>query len=367
MLPTRIWFGVAAREHLAGEVKALGIRCPLIVSDQGIAEAGLLDDLRVPSTCVTYTGLHTNPSEAEIVAGARLYQRSQCDGIIAVGGGSVIDAAKLIGLLVSHTDPLDRYDDAVGGGERITRSLPPTIAVPTTAGTGSEVGRAALVMLGQPARKALIRSDFLMPTVAIVDPELTVGLPPLLTAATGMDALSHCIEELFSPRYHPLINTLAAEGVRLIWRHLPRAVADGEDLEAREAMMQASIFAGLGFAKGLGPVHALSHPLASLGAHHGMVNGILLPHVYRFNAVAAPAVDEQIRNILEADRGDEALTALIRDCNLPDRLAEVGLLGEDIPRMASMAVAERAQETSPRALTFDDACGLYRDALQGRS
>ena len=279
---TAIDFGPGEIATLATAVAELGISRPLLVSDHGIEAAGLLERARrhLPASTPAFLDTPPNPTEGAVLAALAAYQAGGCDGVVAVGGGSPIDLAKGVALLATHRGPLEPYAAIYGGLDRIG-PVAPVIAVPTTSGTGAEVGRAALLTL-EDGRKLGFISPHLIPKLAICDPELTLGLPPALTAATGLDALSHCIETFLSPRFNPPAEAIALDGAARIWASLPGAFADGADLAARTEMMMGALQGGLSFQKGLGAVHALSHPLGAvpgLSLHHGTLNAILLPAV----------------------------------------------------------------------------------------
>ena len=227
--------------------------------------------------------------EKNVEDGLEAYRRGNCDGVIGLGGGSPLDAAKAIRLVATHPFPLEQYDDQLDGAARIHANVPPMIAIATTAGTGSEVGRSTVIILEATDRKTVIFSPHLMPNVALADPELTLGMPPKITAGTGLDALTHNVEAYLALGYHPLCDAIALQGAKLAIQNLPRAVQDGNDLEARSNMMMAAMMGAVAFQKGLGAVHSLAHPLSSIAhLHHGTTNGILLPHVLEFNRSVLP-------------------------------------------------------------------------------
>src|SRR4051812_14622658 len=278
---TTIRFGCGVLSEIPEDLAALSVRRPLIVTDKGVRAAGLLERLfavmpsGMPQT--VFDDVPSNPTEAAAHAALARYRDHACDGLVALGGGSPIDLAKAVALLATHPEPLAQYAAIEGGLGRITDRVAPSIAIPTTAGTGSEVGRAALINLAD-GRKLGLVSPHLIPKRAICDPDLTLGLPPHLTAATGMDALSHCIETFLSPRFNPPAEAIALDGAGRIMRHLERGVADGADREARSELMMGALEGGLTFQKGLGAVHALSHALGSLkkpALHHGKLNAVL--------------------------------------------------------------------------------------------
>jgi 4-hydroxybutyrate dehydrogenase len=370
---TRIHFadGVV-EEALAAELDDLGIRRPLLATDQRVAAAGLLerveDALPASLTPVVFEGSPARPSEAAAVKLAGLYRQSGCDGLVALGGGTIIELAKVVALLVSHDGPLGSF--AVGGGRLglIRDVLPPMIAIPTTAGSGAEVVRGADVALenGQTLR---LRSAYLIPKVAICDPTLTLSLPPALTAGTGMDALSHCIETFLATAYNPPADGIALDGIGRAARHLERAVEHGRNLTARREMMAAALDGALAVQKGLGGVHAISHALGALDGyrlHHGTLNAVLLPHLIEFNA---PAVGERYAAIKRAmglgrraDLADQ-LRQLTRRLGLPTSLGALGIDRAALERAAPQAERDPANRTNPRRARREDYLALMQAAL----
>jgi alcohol dehydrogenase class IV len=369
---TRIQFGPGALSCLAQELASLGARAPLLVTDRGVVTAGLAARVTamLPVQAPVFDETPGNPTETAMRQAAAAYVKGACDSIVAVGGGSSIDLAKAVALIVSHPEPLAQYAAILGGVPRITAAMPPVIAIPTTAGTGSEVGRAALITLDD-GRKLGFISPHLIPNLAICDPELTLGLPPLLTAATGMDAISHCIETFLSPRFNPPADAIALDGLARALRWLPQAVADGGDLTARSEMMMAALQGGLCFQKGLGAVHAMSHPLGGLDAprlHHGTLNAVIMPAVLRMNAPYAEAKYGRLRAAIglepEAD-----LAAFVTDLNrrlgLPANLAAMGVPDDCLPRMVEGAVLDHSSATNPRPMTAADYALLFDQAMAG--
>ena len=356
--PNRILFGTGARRLLADELHRLSIARPLVVTDQGLVAAGIVADVVASlPTAAIYAGVQPNPTEADVLAGLDRYRTERCDGIVGLGGGSALDAAKAIRLLTTHPGPLADYDLTAGGGERITADMPPMAALPTTAGTGSEAGRGTLIQLPQTGRKTIALSAHLLPSVALCDPELTLGLTPGLTAGTGMDALTHCIESYLSTTPHPICDGIALEGLRFVSRGLESAVQDGSSLAAREALMMGALLGGISFHKGLGVVHSLSHALGAEGrAHHGTLNAILLPHALRFNREAAmPRLAELASRLGLGRAGDGpahfiTLTELVlARLPLPRRLGKVdGLRHDRIPEYARLAMLDHCHRTNPR-------------------
>jgi 4-hydroxybutyrate dehydrogenase len=378
--PTRIIFGSGAIGHLAESVRGLGISRPLVVTDPGVAACGLLKRVagRLKAAGLEWAmfdGVEGNPTESSVYPGVEVYQGQRCDGIIALGGGSAIDAAKAIRLKATHTLPLEDYDDVKNGADLITANVPPMVAIPTTAGTGSEVGRSTVITLKATGRKTVIFSPHLLPNIAIADPELTFGLPPHLTAATGMDAMTHNLEAYLSLGYHPMCDAIGLKGVELVHRNLPLAVRDGTNLEARTGMMAAAIMGAVAFQKGLGTVHSLAHPLSTVaGMHHGLTNAILLPHVMRFNLPVvrerfvdlAVALDVDTHGMTTDSAAQAAISAIEKlnaDIGIPPRLRDSGVREESIPVMVPLAMEDGCRLLNPRPTSREDMEALYRAAF----
>lgn len=370
---TRIHFADNVLEDaLRAEAEAAGMTRPLIVTDAGVVRAGLVDRLfeALPrgTSATLFDATPANPTEAAARAAARVYTEAACNGFVSLGGGSAIDLAKAAAIAVSHEGPLVRYAAVEGGIRRIGDRLPPHLAIPTTAGTGSEVGRGALIILAD-GRKLGILSPHLIPTAAICDPTLTLGLPPGLTAGTGMDAITHCIETYIATSYNPPADGIALDGLDRGWANIERAAAQGDDLAARREMMAAAMNGALAFQKGLGAVHAASHALGSWNGgclHHGTLNAVLLPHVLVYNAPAAghryPALARAMRLDPGADVAD-AVAAMNARLGLPARLRDMGLDRAALEAAAPLAASDHTNGTNPRRAEAADYLALLAAAL----
>ena len=369
---TDIQIEAGARRLLADECRRAGIGKPLFVTDAGVRAAGVLqqvlDALPASLQGAVYDGTPPNPNEQAVREAVALFQRHGCDGLVAVGGGSAIDCAKGAAIAARHPGPLKTYATIEGGAPLITDACVPLIAVPTTAGTGSEVARGAIVIVDD-GRKLGFHSWHLLPKAAICDPELTLGLPPLLTAATGMDAIAHCMETFMAPAYNPPADGIALDGLARGWAHIERATRDGADLDARLQMMSTSAQGALAFQKGLGCVHSLSHALGGVNPklHHGTLNAMFLPAVIRFNAEAESMIKERrLERMAQAvglTRGEslpDAIRALNQRLGLPSGLAAMGVQREWFARIIDGALADHCHKTNPRIAPADD----YRAMLE---
>ncbi|HNB26486.1 MAG TPA: iron-containing alcohol dehydrogenase [Alphaproteobacteria bacterium] len=372
---TQIQFEAGAVRLTQGECAKLGIARPLIVTDKGVRAAGLLDRLIGAldngAALPVFDDTPPNPNESAVRAAVALYRSETCDGLIALGGGSSIDLAKGVALLATHDGALKEYAVIEGGGPKITAKVAPLIAIPTTAGTGSEVGRGAVLIMAD-GRKLAVISPHLIPRVAICDPELTFGLPPLLTAATGMDAIAHCIETFLSAAFNPPADGIALDGLRRGWAHIERATKDGQDVEARLNMMSASMQGALAFQKGLGCVHSLSHSLGGLEPrlHHGTLNALFLPPVLRFNAAHESVARERKMERLAEAMGlhpgaeiDVELTRMNARLGLPKGLGALGVTEALFPRIIAGALADHTHKTNPRAASAEDYTRMLREAM----
>jgi len=369
---TRIQFDSGAITMLADELKLLGASRPLVVTDKGIVAAGLLAAVLarsgLPQDTAIFDGTPENPTEAAAIEAVACYKAAGCDSIVALGGGSAIDLGKAVSLLATHGGPLQQYAAILGGLDRITADKPAVIAVPTTARTGSEVGRAALLTL-EDGRKLGFISPHMIPNVAICDPDLTLGLPPYLTAATGMDAITHCIETFLSPRFNPVADAIALDGLARAARWLEPATRDGTNAQARQEMMMAALQGGLTFQKGLGAVHSLSHPLGGLKSvrlHHGTLNAVLLPAVLRYNAVGSEEKYARLRAALglspDADLAVE-MAALSRRLGLPATLSQMGVTADCFETVAQHAVKDHSTASNPRPVSAPDFVRILQQSM----
>ncbi|HEX6363972.1 MAG TPA: iron-containing alcohol dehydrogenase [Albitalea sp.] len=361
---------------LPQECERIGMQHPLVVTDEGVRAAGVLDKALAALGATPYQVFDqtpSNPNEAAVRAAALLYRTYKCDGLVAVGGGSSIDLAKGVAIAATHDGPLKTYATIEGGSPKISEKTAPVIAVPTTAGTGSEVARGAIVIVDD-GRKLGFHSWHLVPRSAICDPDLTLGLPPTLTAATGMDAIAHCMETFMAATVNPPADGIALDGLERGWAHIERATRDGgNDREARWHMMSASMQGALAFQKGLGCVHSLSHSLGGVDPrlHHGTLNALFLPAVVRFNASAESMVKERrlarmahAMGLGACDSQGTQIAEAIRGMNarlgLPSGLAAVGVTREMFDRIVSGAMADHCHKTNPRLATPED----YRAMLE---
>jgi hypothetical protein len=368
---TQIQFDFGAVALLKQECDRIGITRPLIVTDPGVKAAGVLQkalDALPGFQVAIYDQTPSNPTEAAVRAAVEVYKANQCDGLIAVGGGSAIDCAKGVAIAATHEGPLARYATIEGGSGLITDRAAPLIAVPTTSGTGSEVARGAIIIVDD-HRKLGFHSWNIVPKSAICDPELTFGLPPNLTAATGMDAIAHCMETFMSAAVNPPADGIGLDGLERGWAHIERATKNGQDREARFNLMSASMEGAMAFQKGLGCVHSLSHSLGGVDPrlHHGTLNAMFLPAVVRFNAQAESVKkDRRLERMAHAmglkSAGDipEAIKDMNARLDLPSGLAAMGVQRDWFDKIIDGAMADHCHKTNPRIATRDD----YRAMLE---
>jgi alcohol dehydrogenase class IV len=375
--PTRILHGPGRVNELADACKTASITRPLIVTDSGLRGSPIIEQVK---TLLVDAGLKApvfsdvkgNPAGANVVAGVAAYKANDCDGVIAVGGGSALDVGKCIAFMSGQSRPIWDFEDV---GDWWTRAdstgIAPIVAVPTTAGTGSEVGRAAVLTNDEVHEKKIIFHPLMLPKVVISDPLLTVDLPPKLTAWTGMDALAHCLEAFCAPGFHPMADGIAVEGARLIKEYLPRAVQNGQDIEARSRMLTAASMGAAAFQKGLGAVHSISHPVGAIyDTHHGMTNGVVMPYVLLFNRTAIESRMAYLARALNlpGENFDAVLKWLLvfrKTLLIPDTLADLKVPESDIDRLSDMAMRDPSTGGNPVKMTTDGFKKLIRMAIRG--
>ena len=375
--PTSVRFGAGRIAELAEAVKAAGIARPLLVTDPNLAGmpmvAGALDVLeRAGVAAKLYSDIRPNPIDANVTAGVAAFRDGRHDGVVAFGGGSALDAGKLIAFMAAQTRPIWDFEDI---GDWWTSANPqgiaPIVAVPTTAGTGSEVGRAAVVTDAATHTKKIIFHPLMMPKVAICDPELTLGMPPVITAGTGMDAFAHCLEAYCAPSYHPLADGIAIEGMRLVKDNLARAVGSGSDIEARTHMMSAALMGATAFQKGLGAIHALSHPVGALyDTHHGLTNAVFMPYVLAYNRKAIADRIKRLAAYLGLRSSFSAFLDFVlelrAEIGIPHTLAGLNVGDDKLDVIVAMAPNDPTAGGNPVALDKRAARTIFRRALEGR-
>ena len=371
---TQIQFEFGAIKLLKGECERVGITRPLIVTDAGVKAAGVLQkalDALAGMTVSVFDQTPSNPTEAAVRAGVAAYKAGACDGLIAVGGGSAIDCAKGVAIAATHQGPLTTYATIEGGSSLITDQCVPLIAVPTTSGTGSEVARGALIIVDD-HRKLGFHSWHLVPKTAICDPDLTLGLPARLTAATGMDAVTHCMETFMAPAFNPPADGIALDGLERAWAFIERATNDGSDREARFNLMSASMQGAMAFQKGLGCVHSLSHSLGGVDPrlHHGTLNAMFLPAVVRYNS-SAESIQKEKRlqrmahamGLKSATDIAEAITDMNARLGLPTGLGAMGVQHGQFEKIITGALADHCHKTNPRIATPEEYRAMLEQAL----
>jgi len=381
--PTAILFGAGARREVAPHLRERGVQRPLVVTDRGLAAlpvfARFLDELASLDAAV-FSGVAGNPVRSQVVEGARAFREHRADSIVGIGGGAALDVAKAIAVMATHAGDILEYAWDHPQVRPIADALPHFVAVPTTAGTGSEVGRSSVISDDATHVKKIIFSPALLAKAVFADPELTVDLPPAITAATGMDALTHNVESYLSPEWHPLCDGIAVEGVRLAARALPIAVRDGRDLDARSDMLMSSMMGAIAFQKDLGAVHSCAHALSTVAdLHHGLANGIMIDHVMRFNLPAATAKLAELARVARVPDGDAGsdearaqafvrwLRALKAQLGIPATLSEYAgarrVSAQDIGRLVEVAVDDTCHKTNPRPCTADDFRRIFSEAM----
>jgi 4-hydroxybutyrate dehydrogenase len=377
--PTHITFGPGARKLLPEHLHDLGIDKPLIVTDPGLrntevltAIEDVLEESGVPFA--VFSEVQANPYEADVVNAVKAYIAGSCDGVIGLGGGSPLDVAKVVGVLAVNDGPLSRYDVTTGGNLQIKGPLPSVITMPTTSGTGSEVGRCSVITSASQGRKFMVCNPLMMPGQAILDPELVVGLPPALTAYTGMDALTHNIEAFTVEDFHPMCDAIALKGVEFVAHYLERAVKNPGDIEARGHMMMAAMMGAVAFQKDLGAAHSMAHALSSVcGMQHGLANALCLIPVMRFNLETSASKYAEVARCFgintfvmtekeAAEKAIDAVEDLMGRIGIPTCLAEAGVKESDLPLLCEKAYEDSCHLTNPRPCTQEDLMRLYQQA-----
>ncbi len=363
--PTAIRFGAGRISEIADACGVAGIKNPLLITDRGLASMEIttrtLDLLDAAGLGrAIFADVDPNPNEKNAEAGVKAFVEGGHDGVVAFGGGSGLDLGKLVAFLAGQTRPLWDFEDVDDWWTRADAdAIAPIVAVPTTAGTGSEVGRASVITNSVTEEKKIIFHPKFLPTVVICDPDLTVGMPRFITAGTGLDAFAHCVEAFCSPHYHPMSQGMALEGMRLVKEYLPRAYADGTDLEARAHMMSAAIMGATAFQKGLGAIHALSHPIGAMHhTHHGTTNALCMPAVLQFNKPAIENLLGQAANYLGIEGGFDGFCAFVDGLNasmgIPKTLQELGVENPDIDRIVAGALNDPSTGGNPIEMTQDN-------------
>ena len=362
---TRVQLGFGILETLQSELTLAGIKKPILVTDKGVRQLGMIDTVLQHldnKDIAIFDETPGNPTEFAVRAAVALFKKVGADGIIALGGGSPIDLAKAVAISAAHDGPLKSFAAIEGGVANITSRTYPTIAIPTTAGTGSEVGRGAIIIL-EDGRKVGLLSPYLVPRAAICDPTLTLGLPATLTAATGMDAISHCIETYLAPSFNPPADGIALEGLRRAWKNIQLATDVPDNKDARLNMMIASTMGAMAFQKGLGCIHSLSHSLGGLNPtlHHGTLNAIFLPAVLEFNATSETTISEgkyqRLAEILGAKSSADVMQVVVqktKQLRLPTKLSELGVKKDLFPAIIEGALKDHSHATNPRVATAED-------------
>lgn len=369
--PTEIRFGPGARKEVAPHLRELGLKRPLVVTDRGLAVLPVMAEFQSQLReldCVVFSGVFGNPTASQVMAGAAAYRGHQADCVIGIGGGAALDVAKVVGLAATHEGDILEYAWDHPQVRPITHALPYFVALPTTAGTGSEVGRSAVISEDRSHLKRVVFSPKILARKVFADPELTLALPAGVTAATGMDALTHNIESYLSPAYHPLCDGIALEGARIAARSLAQAVRDGADLAARSDMMMSSMMGAIAFQKDLGAVHACAHALgAECSLHHGLANALMIDTVLAWNEEAVPQKFEELAHACGVSGGGKAfvpwLRALKQEIGITGGLRSHGVRAEQLPRLVEIATRDICHQTNPRPCTAQDFERLFAAAM----
>ena len=378
-----MFYGADAVENLAHALKKKKIKRLLLITDPGLVKIGLtervLHSFKDDSLEIDiYDGVHPNPVEQDVTDGVNTFQSGDYNALIALGGGSAMDVAKTIRFMTVHKPPLSQYDDTIGGDANIIHPLPPMYAIPTTAGTGSEVGRSSVITLKDTGQKTIFFHPSLMPDIAVLDPKLTVGLPPHITAATGMDAFTHCMEAYLVDSFHPMADAIALEGMKMIIENLPKVIKNPNDLDARGQMLLSASIGATAFQKGLGMIHSMAHPLsAEYNIHHGLANALIIKFSLDFTLNKAIKIDNQnllsklkkIGDIISSNTLDDIryipyiLGTFINNIGIPLGLNAHGILEENVSDLAQLAFEDSCHATHPFPVTMEDFTAVYTRAL----
>jgi len=378
--PTTIYFGVGAIYELPQYLKEVGIKKPLLVTDPGMIKTTVFPKVeKILKDSSTEFGLfakvNPNPLDSDIQKAVDVYKEQNCDGLIGLGGGSALDAAKMVQVIAGHGGKVNDYDISTGGNQNIKGPLPPMVAIPTTSGTGSEVGSCSVITSVELGRKFLVCSPLLIPAIALLDPQLTMGMPATLTAGTGMDAFTHCLEALSVKDFHPMCDAIALKGIEFVAKYLETAVKEPDNIEARGFMQLAAMMGAVSFQKDLGAAHSLSHSLSAVcHVPHGLANAICLRPVMKFNKencleeyakVAACFGINTFDMSLEeaAEKAIEAVTNLNKRIGIPDKLSDVGVKVEDLEELTEKAFLDGCHQSNPRSCTRENLQELYREVL----
>jgi len=377
--PTTIWVGENRVKDLSSACKKLNIKKPLLVTDKGLSKSKIIHDavslLKIENLAVeVFSNVVGNPTGSNVEEGVEFYKKNKCDGVIAFGGGSGLDVGKAIAFMSGQTLSIWEFEDIGDNWSKAnSAAIAPIVAVPTTAGTGSETGRASVILNEKTGEKKIIFHPKFLPSIVILDPVLTLDLPPKITAATGMDALAHCLEAYCAPGFHPMADGIALEGMRLINKWLLKAFKNGKDIEARMNMLTAASMGSTAFQKGLGAIHSLSHPVNALNnVHHGLSNAIFMPYVLTFNK---KEIEKKIIKVCEfLDLNDKSFNGFLnwvlnlrKELDIPNKLSDVIKENEfDLERLSKMALADPSTSGNPKKLTIDDMKIMYQHSMQGR-
>lgn len=372
--PTSINFGAGVRHNVAEHLKSKGFSKPLVLTDRGIVQQEFFNEFVAELTkaelnCATFSEVFGNPVKSQVTNGVSAFKAHNADAIIAIGGGAVLDVAKAVALMVNHEGDLFDYEDGKPDALPVNNAIPYWVAMPTTSGTGSEVGRSAVVSDEETHLKKIIFSPKLLAPVVFADPELTLKIPAHITAATGMDALTHLVEAYLARGYHPICDGIALEGLDLVSKYLVRAVKTPDDLEAKSGMMMASMMGAIAFQKGLGIVHSTAHALSTVAdLHHGLANALMITHALKFNIPTVPERFLRMAHIvgLEGNTPEVFLTwleTLKQEINMPNKLSDVKISADKVEALSKVAINDACHPSNPRTVTYDDFHRIFTEAI----